>query len=353
MSPLTSVLFKFTLSFGEKNMKKLSLAVSLAALMAASPALAQNDSMIDQIDVNNSMATVTQSTVGGNTNDSVIRQEENSLGQGNNLTAIVNQGKVLPGVIGTAEGNENTSRIRQAGRNAEATVSQGGLNNGGADGSNYSEIAQRGIGGPNSTNFANVIQRGARNTNISQVGDVDDTNGTFISHGQNGEDLTLKVEQSGNDNANTSGIRQFGNGNRNLGDPENIDVSQSGSDNFNDSQIDQDGFSLEAKVIQDGTALVNDSTIDQKGNSSTISVTQNGSGNGSSDFNISDIVQDATGSEIIVEQGGDGNENTSNITQLGADLSLVDVSQSGTNNVNNSTVNQSNGTNMQAYVIQN
>lgn len=164
-------------------MKKLSVALSFAALIAASPSFADDN--------------VNYSSIGqiGIATDADVTQ----IGHDNKNSSWITQG-VLPGgavnasasVIQSGHDNEyNWSAITQDGSNNTAEVEQKGDHN-----KNSSTINQTGFG-ITLENKASVTQKGDHNTNGSSIS-------------QTGFNNLVTVEQSGDHNTNTSGVTQSG-----------------------------------------------------------------------------------------------------------------------------------------------
>jgi hypothetical protein len=175
----------------ENDMKKYSplVAVSLFALIAASPVLADantNTSNIDQIGANLT-ATATQ---GGLGNTSLSNIDQGLLSPGDNLVATVTQDGV--GTVNEAhilqDDEDNTGSIDQSGLVVDnyALIDQDGVNNeatiiqDGVGTDNDVEVTQVGTG---ALNTATVNQGGIANTNVAGVG-------------QNGSNLSATVTQN-------------------------------------------------------------------------------------------------------------------------------------------------------------
>ena len=249
-------------------MRKVSLAVSLVALLAASPVLADdNYSDIDQLaGTTDSSVTIDQTYLGAtglNQNFSKVLQRDNTT-------------KTHATVIQTSNGQNNESRIDQAGTRSTAIVEQNTEVR--ADsGKNYSNIIQNGTGGSGERNFVTVEQEGNISDNDSRVD-------------QNGAKLTTTIVQRG-------------------------------TNALNDSRVDQDGSDSTILVHQLGHTNNNTSDITQQTSGSTIEVRQGLASAGSGNINESFIDQFANDSEIYVTQGqlSSNLSHYSNIVQHGSD----------------------------------
>jgi hypothetical protein len=178
----------------ENEMKKYSplVAVSLFALIAASPVLAEdndNTSNIDQIGVNHTAT----STQGGLDNENTSDIDQGLVVSGNNLSATVDQ---------RGTDNDNDALIKQDGRNHTATVDQRGTDN-----DNDADVFQDGR-----NNTADVDQRGLDTENevtVTQHGDTTDNPPSvpppatlFLN--------TATVTPGGEDNYTRAGVGQTG-----------------------------------------------------------------------------------------------------------------------------------------------
>lgn len=255
-------------------MRKISLAVSLVALMAASPAFADpdNSSVIDQVgNVFDSSVAVTQTGLDGHENISTVRQDGTS-----HAIATVTQ-------VNT--GQTNDSDIQQSGRRGTAIVEQNTEGLGASGGDNTSQILQHGTG---------ITELGRNTASVSQEGNVL-SNTSLID--QNGRALTATVNQRGNQATNSSTIDQDGTGNE-------IEVNQRGFGNTNTSEVTQDATGSSVTVTQGkgsaGTDNDNDSIVSQFADFSSISVTQGENTHGLHHY--SSVYQDGSFNSVTVVQ---------------------------------------------------
>ena len=243
-------------------MKKLFLAVSATALLAASPALAEdNKSDIQQIASINAHVFVDQKALSGNLNESFVKQDN-----------VTNGGA---DVIQINHGQTNHSVVTQGGTYVAAIVEQDS-----ATGNNSSEIDQTGTGGGDPVNLVEVYQYGSNVGNTSYVD-------------QDGAGSWTELLQEGEANTNNSTITQAANYSL-------VALYQGGVANENKSNVHQAGNVNGILIGQGGTANTNHSLITQDGNNSGIGLAQGGSGAGNA--NVSEIVQDANDSCIGLSQ---------------------------------------------------
>lgn len=304
-------------------------------------------------------ATVVQG--GGHDNDSNVSQKGTYEKAGVTQTGSQNKSIVEQNAVGTSAamveatvkqlGDSNYSKITQAGSPTFARVTQNGNEN-------DSTVGQSGTGGK-----VTVTQTQVGNAFGTRYRFNDGTDGTATSTGadavranfskvsQAGSKNEVKVEQSGE--LNRSNAEQTG-----TATEASIDVKQSGI--FNNSSVKQTAKAT-AIVDQKGAYGDNNSMITQDATGNYAKVTQIGTSTEPTYFpsNSSSIMQTASSANARAEVEQTGQQNTSVITQSGANTShpwgagvsaaqspTVIVKQSNVNgpygagDVNMSTVNQ-------------
>lgn len=343
-------------------MKRSILAsVSVAALFAAAPAMAQdNTSTVNQTNAWNE-AVVTQS--GSNAQSTVQQDGDGQQFSRRNRVRVEQSGNGAESTINQVSGNRNradvrqngdsTSTIRQDGPQLDAEVNQTG------DG-NSSNIDQAGrqatVGVPLNSAATGVVQVG--NNNFS---DIDQNPTTWseaaVSQFGNSNSSNLRQEtlgtSGGNENSSSSVLQD---GDRNSSTLNQIsgttpslliaNVNQNGDDNS--SMLTQTGADNSASLLQDGDR--NASMINQSGVGGNVEVEQFGNENDSfvtQESGATAIVRQEEGSSINArprtDRGGEPvRANYSTINQgAGATGARAEVDQSG--ELNLSRVSQNGG----------
>lgn len=263
-------------------------AASTAALITATPVLAQDDITVTQAGLDHTVS---------------IDQVEDVL---------------------------NSITVTQAGQSQSATISQRnpGMRNtafslqgdiGGA-GSNSFSIVQSGsdnlfaVGQNSATNFSNVAQFGDSNEAFIDQGFVDGT-----GDGGEGNNTFLIQEGSGNIASVEQNFTVTGGGN-------DADIFQIGDNNL--ATIGQEGLSNVAFIVQGdlGGAGMNTATVTQEGNGNILAIGQNGTLNEAVGF------QQGNNNEMFIDQG------FNNATGSGGDGNYAEGRQIG--NDNTLTINQ-------------